>query len=130
VKAKFFGFFFSIAFLAAQPSSALNARGYAVLHKLDPDMRLEQICDIEAMAQIKSKGRFMPDRAKSDVSLAPEHLGDVLKAKGAAFRSGGHWYALSFECKATSDHMKVTAFTFEIGSMIDPSRWADLGLWK
>jgi len=127
---KVFWAFLSGALLASHPSAALNARGYAVLRKLDPDTRLEQICDIEAMARIKSIGHFAPDRAKSDVSLHPEHLGETLRAKGAAFRSNGHWYSLSFECQATPDHMKVISFTFEIGPIINPSRWADLGLWK
>jgi hypothetical protein len=98
--------------------------------RIDPDIRLEQICDIEAMHRVGKETNFMPDRAKSDISAHPEHLGDLLEVSGGAFRSKGKWYALSFECRATPDHLKVLSFTFKIGNLIPRSQWADLGLWR
>jgi hypothetical protein len=56
--------------------------------------------------------RFHPDRAKS------AYLGDLLKASGAASRSNGHWYALSFVCDASPDHLKVTSFNYRIGNLL------------
>jgi hypothetical protein len=112
------------------PSLAFDARAYASLHRLDPSLRLEQICDMEAMDRIaREDRRFRPDRAKSNVIVPPEHLGDTLKASGAAFRANGRWYALSFVCKGSPDHLKVTSFNYSIGELIPNSKWDDYGLW-
>jgi hypothetical protein len=76
--------------LSVRPSPAFNARAYDSLRQLDPAMRLEQVCDMEAMDRIgREDKRFHPDRAKSSVIVPPQHLGDLLKATGAAFRSNG-----------------------------------------
>jgi hypothetical protein len=73
---------------------------------------------------------FHPDRAKSDVVSSPKHTGNVLTGSGGAFRSGGKWYAFSFECKASPDHMKVLSFTYKIGEPIPESKWSAYGLWR
>jgi hypothetical protein len=116
--------------ISVTPSLAFDARAYASLRQLDPAMRLEQVCDMEAMDRIgREDRRFHPDRAKSNVIVPPEHLGDLLKAEGAAFRSNGRWYALSFVCDASPDHLKVTSFNYRIGDLIPNSKWDDYGLW-
>jgi hypothetical protein len=97
--------------------------------KVDLDTRLEQVCDIEAMHRVGRGNAFKPDRAKSDISIHPIHAGDMMKAPGAAFRSKGLWYALSFECTGTHDHLGILSFSFEVGKPIPKSRWAELGLW-
>ena len=74
--------------------------------------------------------RFRPDRAKSYVTSAPNHLGDTLQARGAAFRSRGEWYGLSFVCKASSDHLKVLAFDYQVGKLIPEFDWPTYGLWR
>jgi hypothetical protein len=116
--------------ISVAPSFAFDARAYASLRRLDPGMRLEQVCDMEAMDRIgREDKRFRPDRAKSNVIVPPEHLGDTLKASGAAFRDNGRWYALSFVCKGSTDHLKVTSFEYHVGDLIPNSKWADYGLW-
>lgn len=115
---------------AASPCFGADARSTAGLRRLDPDTRLEQVCDLEAMDRIaREDKRFRPDRAKSNVTAPPEHLGDTLKASGAAFRSNGRWYALAFVCKGSADHLAVIAFDYRIGDLIPKSRWADYDLW-
>lgn len=110
---------------------ALDRKGEASLRRLDPEMRLEQICDVEAMERIrKESSAFAPDRAKSDVITRPQHLGDLLKADGAAFRSNYRWYELSFVCKASPDHMSVYSFNYKIGNAIPKAKWKDYGLWR
>ncbi|WP_246725539.1 DUF930 domain-containing protein [Beijerinckia sp. L45] len=99
------------------------------LMKVDSDTRLEQVCDIEAMHRVGKEIGLKPDRAKSDISIHPFHQGDTMKAPGAAFRSKGLWYALSFECTGTHDHLGVLAFSFKVGKLIPKNRWANLGLW-
>ena len=118
-------------FSLATPALAADARFIASLGKLDPQTRLEQICDYEAMSRIGKGGTaFHPDRAKSDVVSPPKHQGDTLVAKGAAFRSGGKWYQVAFTCKATPDHTSVLSFAYQVGALIPEARWATYGLWK
>ena len=57
---------------------------------LDPSARFEQLCDIEAMSRIgRERSGFKPDRALAYALAEPALQGDVMSAKGAAFRSGG-----------------------------------------
>jgi len=120
---------FAIAMLSTAPCNAEN-RFQAGLARLDEQTRLEQVCDLEAMERITQAGNYMPDRAKSYVLSAPKRKGHTLTALGAAFRSGGKWYALSFTCTATPNHMKVTAFDFHIGGRIPESKWLEYDLWR
>ena len=125
----------SIVLLAAiagvTPSFAMDPRFAASLKKLDPDTRLEQVCDLEAMSRIAKDSRpFRPDRAKTDVASHPQHAGDIVKGSGGAFRSKGHWYSFSFVCKGSPDHMNVLSFSYKIGEAIPESKWAAYGLWR
>lgn len=111
-------------------ADAVDARMARTLMKVDPDTRLEQVCDIEAMHRVGKGTSLKPDRAKSYISTPPIHSGDTMTAPGAAFRSKGKWYSLSFECTGTSDHLRVVSFAFKVGVPIPRARWADLGLWQ
>jgi Domain of Unknown Function (DUF930) len=122
----------AVPVISAPVSAGPDARFLRALDKLDPRTRLEQICDLEAMrrmSQSKSAGARV-DRAKSDVIMPPQHLGNMLVAKGGAFRAGGKWYQMSFTCKATPDHKTVLDFSYKTGAAIPPAKWASYGLWK
>lgn len=120
-----------LAFTAVPAACAADARFDASLRRLDPDTRLEQVCDLEAMNRIrKDPAGYRPDRAKSDVSAHPQHIGHLLKGSGGAFRSNGRWYAFSFVCQGTPDHMQVLSFSYKIGNVIPEAKWAEYGLWK
>ncbi len=109
----------------------MDARFAASLKKLDPETRLEQVCDLEAMSRIdRDANPYHPDRAKTDVISHPVHTGDTVTGKGGAFRSKGHWYSFSFACEGTPDHTKVLAFSYKIGELIPESKWAAYGLWR
>lgn len=113
------------------PARAAKSRIDAGLIRLDPDTRLEQVCDLYAMNRIaKDSNPYHPDRAKSDVVTPPQHAGDTMTGTGGAFRSGGHWYQYAFTCKASPDHMKVLSFSYKLGEMIPESKWASYGLWR
>jgi hypothetical protein len=121
----------SSLFAFATPAFAADARFIASLAKLDPQTRLEQICDYEAMSRIGDGANgFHPDRAKSNVISPPQHLGDTLIAKGGAFRSGGRWYQVAFTCKASPDHTRVLSFAAKVGALIPEAKWPAYGLWK
>lgn|SRR3954465_3276868 len=110
-------------------ASAGDARFMAALDKLDPKTRLEQICDFEAMRRLSQNGPRV-ERAKSDVLIPPQHLGNTLVARGGAYRASGKWIQLAFTCKATPDHKTVLDFTYKSGAVIPPAKWQDYGLWK
>ncbi|MGE3147691.1 MAG: DUF930 domain-containing protein [Pseudorhodoplanes sp.] len=122
------GAILSLAVMLISPARASSLQ--ANLKRLDPETRLEQVCDLEAMKRIRSDGRYAPDRAKSYVTSAPRRSGHTLTARGAAFRSGGRWFAFSFTCTGSPDHLRVTAFSYQVGKQIPESAWNAYGLWR
>jgi hypothetical protein len=99
------------------------------LKLLDPSARLEQVCDMAAMAQIRREAKeFRPDRAMASAIAEPKAGPTSLEAKGAAFRSKGKWYQLSYVCQTTPDQMKVLSFDYKIGGAIPEDRWDGYGL--
>ena len=118
-------------FAGIAPCAAMDPRFAASLKRLDPATRLEQVCDLEAMNRIgRDANPFHPDRAKTDVLTHPVHAGDMVKGTGGAFRSKGKWYAFSFTCKGSPDHMRVLSFSYKIGRLIPEEKWASYGLWR
>ena len=106
-----------------------NRSAREALKTLSPEERNEQICDTEAMEQIRRAGaKFRPDRL---IAYALENTrvdGDSLHAAGAAFRSAHRWFRLTFDCTLDPKRNTVTAFRFSIGDPIPSSRWSDLQL--
>ena len=101
------------------------------LQMLAPAERLEQLCDYTAMTRIRAeKKEFHPDRAVANAMTEPVAKDDTLEVTGGAFRSKKKWYALSYRCTATPDHLKVVAFNYTIGEEIPESKWASFGLWQ
>ena len=111
-------------------AGAADSRFIASLSKLDPQTRLEQVCDLEAVNHIgKAEKLPRPDRAKANVITAPWIHGDMIEGTGGAFRSGGKWYAFSFTCKGSPDHLRVLSFTYKVGALIPKEKWPEYGLW-
>lgn len=101
----------------------------ALLPRLAPDERAEQLCGLEAMGQIHDWQRsFEPDRVTAYALAATRLSGGVLTAEGAAFRSRRRWYGLRFACTVSADLKRVTAFAFHVGEPIPQDRWETLGL--
>lgn len=111
--------------------AANDARFEAILKRLDPSERLEQLCDYAAMKHIRrDKKSYRPDRAVIE-SIAPAHvLGNTVSGEGGAFRSKGEWYQFSFTCQTSPDRLKVLSFDYKIGEKIPESKWDDYGLWR
>jgi hypothetical protein len=120
----------SYVFIA--PSWASNSRFYDSLNRLDPETRLEQVCDLEAMKRIDHdpNNHYHPDRAQTDAISNPRHAGDTITGTGGAFRSKGQWYSFTFTCEGTPDHLRVRAFNYKVGEPIPESKWATYGLWR
>ncbi|MBN9049096.1 MAG: DUF930 domain-containing protein [Rhizobiales bacterium] len=112
-------------------SAANDARFEAILKRLDPSERLEQVCDYAAVKYInRDKNPYRPDRAVIE-SIAPAHVrGDTVRGEGGAFRSKGEWYQFSFTCQTSPDRLKVLSFDYKIGEKIPESKWDTYGLWR
>jgi hypothetical protein len=119
---------------AVIPAAAFAANSKRLdqqLRKLDPQTRLEQICDIEAMRQIKRDSNpFKPDRAVLAATADPKTSGNTIHGTGGAFRSKGKWYGFTYKCEADSDRMKVLSFEYTLGEAIPEDQWAKAGLWE
>ncbi len=126
-----FGLAIGAAMLVAAPAAAAENRFERALQMLAPDERLEQLCDYTAMTRIrKETGNFRPDRAVANAAAEPRIRDHTIEADGGAFHSRGKWYALSFTCKATPDHMAVVSFRYTIGPEIPEAKWASDRLWQ
>lgn len=107
------------------PALAMNASMQAQLEKLDPETRLEQRCDVEAMERIaREHSNYDVDKALAYAFSDPVAKNNVLRADGAAFRSREHWYKLSYICKTDDEHIKVLSFEYKIGPEVPMSQWS------
>ena len=117
--------------LVATAAAGADGRFERSLKMLAPTERLEQLCDYTAMTRIREQNRdYRPDRAVANAMAEPVASADTLEVTGGAFRSKKKWYALSYRCTATPDHLKVVDFRFTIGEEIPEAKWASFGLWN
>ncbi|HET7191130.1 MAG TPA: DUF930 domain-containing protein [Pseudolabrys sp.] len=101
------------------------------LKMLAPAERLEQLCDYTAMMRIRNETKqYRPDRAVANAMAEPKAAGDTIEVTGGAFRSRKKWFALSYRCTATPDHLSVVAFHYTVGAEIPEAKWASFGLWQ
>jgi hypothetical protein len=114
---------------SALVASANDSRIVRMLKQLDPDARFEQVCDLEAMKLIGKDKTYRPDRSMVGALEPPKVVNSTMSGSGGAFRSRGKWYQYSFKCQTTPDHMKVQAFSFQIGEPIPEDKWEPHGLW-
>lgn len=121
----------SALLLLASPAVALDGRLKAGLLKLDPDTRLEQRCDAEALERIARDGNpYKPDRVVAYAIKTPKMQGDTIESPGAAFRAKGQWYRLSYSCRTADDRMQVLSFYYTIGDRIAENDWPKYNLWR
>ena len=102
-----------------------NKRAREAMKTLAVDERIIQLCDIEAMEQVKrAKPALKPDYviayAMVDLNLSPHEV----EAEGGAFLSHRQWYGIRFRCDVSGDDRRITAFAFRIGQPIPRSQWA------
>jgi hypothetical protein len=117
--------------LVGAAAAAADGRFERSLEMLAPAERLEQLCDYTAMTRIRSeKKEFRPDRAVANAMAEPVVKADTLEVSGGAFRSRKKWYALSYRCTATPDHLKIITFSYTLGEEIPEAKWASFGLWQ
>lgn len=102
---------------------AMNPVEKRQLEELDPQTRLEQRCDIEAMERLNKDTKWSPDKVLAYAYGDPKTSEHRIQAKGAAFRAKGQWYHLSYDCTAQADHMTIASFNYKIGKLIPRDHW-------
>lgn len=111
-------------FAGAVLSDPRNRETRQMLASLTSDERLIQLCNIEAMAQLKHwKVGFVPDSIVAYAMTDPSLTSTSLKAPGAAVHAAGNWYRLSFNCTATADLARTESFDFALGKPIPRQEW-------
>lgn len=114
-----------IALLASQSAYALPERMIESLKKMDPETRLQQRCDLEAMNRIQKDNHHMiADEMVPYAFGQTKTKGNLLIARGAAFRSHNVWRHISYRCKTDDDHLNVLSFEYKIGAEVPRSDWA------
>lgn len=109
--------------LAGSVANAMSPLLREELKRLDPQTRLEQRCDIEAMEAIAKSTKFSPDKAIAYAFADPITTKDTINAKGAAFRARGKWYHFSFFCLGTADHLGIVKFDYRLGEKVPRDQW-------
>lgn len=100
-----------------------------ILAALAPADQVEQLCGLEAMAQVGAWSKeLLPDRVVAYAMADPKMVGNAFSADGAALHSKRDWYALKFKCELTPDHKKVAAFEFLVGEPIPKKDWDEHSL--
>jgi hypothetical protein len=108
-----------------------NRKTAEVLKRLEPQTRLQQLCNLEAILQINRQyEEYAVDFVIAYAREAVVRKGDALIARGAAFHSNGRWYNLAFECQLSADQRDVAGLKFKLGDTIPGDQWADLNLPK
>lgn len=94
------------------------------LPKLAPFERATQICNIEAGQQIQTAHPDMlVDTVHASAMSVADVEGQVVSARGAAYRTRRKWYAMAFVCTVSPDFKKVTDFAFKLGAEIPRNQW-------
>lgn len=106
-----------------------NRQARKMLPLLGRDERMEQLCNIEAMAQLRAWNHDLePDLTIAYARTETRMGGAGITADGAAFRSRKQWFALKYRCDLTADLARVSAFAFQAGATIPRKDWERFNL--
>lgn len=85
---------------------------------------MEQRCNAKAMGEIDHDHRDMhPDELVAYAFADPVTKGSTLEATGAAVRSRGKWYRLSYVCETAQDGTQVLTFSYSLGGVVSRDEW-------
>lgn len=99
-------------------------RDQMMLH-VDLPTRIEQRCNARAMGEVSRQHADMRPEEVVAYAFGDPKAGDAsIVAPGAAVRSRGHWYRLSYHCRTSPDGMDVQEFGFELGTEVPRQDWA------
>lgn len=113
---------FCLSFLGGKALALTMDKRY--LRAFDLQTRLEQRCDLEALDRIARETKFRPDKVLAYAFGDFQSIGNKLIVNGAAFRSNGKWYRLSYQCQTTHDAMNILSFQYQIGEEVPRELWS------
>jgi hypothetical protein len=106
-----------------------SSQARQALAQLTPADQVEQLCNLEAMAQVGAwSTELQPDRVVAYAMADAKLSGTTFVAEGAAVHSKRDWYELQFKCELTQDHKTVAAFEFLMGAAIPKETWLEHNL--
>ncbi len=109
---------------AAALAGPKSAQAREMLPTFEPTERDIQLCNIEAMEQVHAwQPAFRPERIVAYAMAELAIAGDMIRADGAAFFSGGKWYAMRFDCGLSADHASIVSFGFRVEQPIPRAVW-------
>lgn len=115
----------ALLLLAGSPALAAPRRDPSVLH-LAPAERVEQRCNARAMDTIGREHKAMrPDELVAYAFSDTEIDDDSIAAPGAAVRSAGRWYHLSYHCRTAADGLDVVEFDYALGDEVPRRDWQE-----
>lgn len=112
------------AILLPLPAAARSDNDAIMMH-VARATRLEQRCNQKAMSTIQQENKGMrPDELVAYAFGDTRLKDDTIHAPGAAVRSRGHWYHLSYTCTTTDDGLDVRKLDYKLGSEVPKSDWS------
>ncbi|MBP2444799.1 DUF930 domain-containing protein [Rhizobium leguminosarum] len=83
-----------------------------------------QLCDLEALEQVRRARPEMRPDTLAPYAMAPERgRGNSVEVRGGAFRSNRAWYNIQFKCGLDAGSGKVVSFAFLVGDAIPQGEW-------
>ncbi len=106
-----------------------SAQARLALATLVSGDRIEQLCALEAMEQVRhARPGFRPTRLAPHAFRNSVQQGDEIVAAAAAIRSDRTWYDIAYKCRLSRSGSHVIGFEFALGNPIDRSLWDQHGL--
>lgn len=110
--------------LCAGAAQASPPKRDEMIRHLDPAARVEQRCNARAMGVISREHHDMRPDELVAYAFADTKVGsDSIAAPGAAVRSAGRWYHLSYRCHTTADGLDIKDFSYALGSEVPRADW-------
>ncbi|MBY5352554.1 DUF930 domain-containing protein [Rhizobium leguminosarum] len=106
-----------------------SRRAREALRGLAGSERNLQLCDLEALEQVRQAQPAMAPDALAPYAMAAEQVsGNNVEVKGGAFRSKRKWYNIQFKCELDAGSGKVVSFAFLVGDAIPQGEWQEHNL--
>ncbi|MFL5018946.1 MAG: DUF930 domain-containing protein [Rhizobium sp.] len=106
-----------------------SRRAREALRGLGGSERNLQLCDLEALEQVRRAQPAMAPDALAPYAMAAEQVsGNNVEVKGGAFRSKRKWYNIQFKCELDAGSGKVVSFAFLVGDAIPQGEWQEHNL--
>lgn len=115
--------------LACLPAAQARMSNEQQMLELSPETRLEQRCNARAMGAVgREHKEFRPDEIVAYAFADPQIHGNSIKATGAAVRSRGKWFRMSYTCQTSTDGLAIEAFAYSLGAEVPKPEWAEHSL--